>query len=139
MLFLSEKELLSWTYVLKKTLWRKKNNIFICKNIFACLFSIHNTISLSRHEQVCLSRGYVSRDTSPIIEPWSGKYLLKCSPLKHTCSWRDKLIVLLISPVWNKILKIWDPFSELIQIEVQCSKNYFKIFLSEQDGTSGKI
>ena len=23
------------------------------KNIFACLFSIHNTISLSRHEQVC--------------------------------------------------------------------------------------
>ena len=28
----------------------------IRKNIFACLFSIHNTISLSRHEQVCLSR-----------------------------------------------------------------------------------
>ena len=25
------------------------------KNIFACLFNIHNTISLSRHEQVCLS------------------------------------------------------------------------------------
>ena len=24
------------------------------KNIFACLFSVHNTISLSRHEQVCL-------------------------------------------------------------------------------------
>ena len=23
------------------------------KNIFACLFSVHNTISLSRHEQVC--------------------------------------------------------------------------------------
>ena len=30
----------------------KKN---IRKNIFACLFSIHNTISLSRHEQVYLS------------------------------------------------------------------------------------
>ena len=28
----------------------------ICKNIFACLFSVHNTISLSRHEQVCLMR-----------------------------------------------------------------------------------
>ena len=28
----------------------------ICKNIFTCLFSIHNTISLSRHEQVCLIR-----------------------------------------------------------------------------------
>ena len=27
----------------------------ISKNIFACLFSIHNTKSLSRHEQVCLS------------------------------------------------------------------------------------
>ena len=29
--------------------------IDIRKNIFACLFSIHNTISLSRYEQVCLS------------------------------------------------------------------------------------
>ena len=26
----------------------------IRKNVFACLFSIHNTISLSCHEQVCL-------------------------------------------------------------------------------------
>ena len=26
----------------------------MCKNIFACLFSVYNTISLSRHEQVCL-------------------------------------------------------------------------------------
>ena len=29
-------------------------NFNIRKNIFACLFSVHNTISLSRHEQVCL-------------------------------------------------------------------------------------
>ena len=28
----------------------------IRKNIFACLFSAHNTISLSRHEQVRLMR-----------------------------------------------------------------------------------
>ena len=28
---------------------------FIRKNIFACLFSIHNTISLSCHQEVCLS------------------------------------------------------------------------------------
>ena len=28
----------------------------IRKNSFACLFSVHNTISLSRHEQVCLMR-----------------------------------------------------------------------------------
>ena len=34
-----------------------KTNVFgIRKNIFACLFSVHNTISLSRHEQVCLMR-----------------------------------------------------------------------------------
>ena len=25
-------------------------------NIFACLFSVHNTISLLRHEQICLVR-----------------------------------------------------------------------------------
>ena len=29
---------------------------FIRKNIFPCLFSVHNTASLSRHEQVCLIR-----------------------------------------------------------------------------------
>ena len=28
----------------------------IRKNMFACLFIVHNTISLSRHEQVCLMR-----------------------------------------------------------------------------------
>ena len=28
----------------------------ICKDIFACLFSIHSAISLSRHEQVCQSK-----------------------------------------------------------------------------------
>ena len=31
-------------------------SLFVRKNIFACLFSVHNTISLSRHEQVCLMR-----------------------------------------------------------------------------------
>ena len=41
----------------------------IHKDIFACLFSIHNIISLSCHEQVSLS------------------------PLKLTCSWHDKLII----------------------------------------------
>ena len=32
-----------------------KKGFNIPKDIFACLFSIHNTISLSCHEQVCLS------------------------------------------------------------------------------------
>ena len=59
---------------------KKQNNFYIHKNIFACLFSIHNTISLSCHEQVCLSG---------LCFP------LKRNPLKHTCSWHDKLIVLL--------------------------------------------
>ena len=31
-----------------------KSKVDIRKNIFACLFSVHNTISLSCHEQVCL-------------------------------------------------------------------------------------
>ena len=35
---------------------KNKNNIH--KDIFACLFSIHNTISLSCHEQVCLKEQY---------------------------------------------------------------------------------
>ena len=33
-----------------------ESNVNIRKNIFACLFSVHNTMSLSRHEQVCLMR-----------------------------------------------------------------------------------
>ena len=38
------------------TFLNNNNFIYIRKNIFACLFSVHNTISLSRHEQVCLMR-----------------------------------------------------------------------------------
>ena len=56
---------------------KHSNNVDICKNIFACLFVVHNTISLSCHEHVCLIRLHferyfsyhqeeVSRDTSPI-------------------------------------------------------------------------
>ena len=61
----------------------------IRKNIFACLFSIHNIISLSRHKQVCLSGLHFERYFSHHQE----KYLSKCSPLKHTCSWCDQLII----------------------------------------------
>ena len=39
---------------------------------------------------------------------------------------------ILISSVWNKILKIWNTF--LANTEVQCSKNYFKTFLSQEAG-----
>ena len=57
------------------------NNV-IRKNIFACLFSVHNTIILSRHEQVCLMRLRFERYFSHHRE----KYLSKRSLIKHTCS-----------------------------------------------------
>ena len=44
---------------------------------------------------------------------------------------------ILISPVWNKILKIWDTFSELLWIEAQCNENYFKTFLPQEAGAFG--
>ena len=55
----------------------------------------------------------------------SWTYLLKKTPR------RTKI---LISPVWKKILKIWDTLFELIQIEVQFSKNYFQTFLPQEAG-----
>ena len=39
----------------EKSAAKIKKLLGIHKDIFACLFSIHNTISLSCHEQVCLS------------------------------------------------------------------------------------
>ena len=45
---------------------------------------------------------------------------------------------MLLFPDWNKILKIWDKLFELIQIEVQCSKSYFKMFLSQENAASEK-
>ena len=38
----------------------------------------------------------------------------------------------LMSPVWHKILKIWDTLYELVQIEVQSSNNYFKKCLPQE-------
>ena len=53
-----------------------------------------STISLSRHEQVCLMRLRFERYFSHHRAWWWEKYLSKRSLIKHTCSWRDKLIVL---------------------------------------------
>ena len=44
---------------------------------------------------------------------------------------------MLIYSVWNKILKIWDIFYGHPQIEVQWSKNYFKVFLPQEVGAFG--
>ena len=62
----------------------------IRKNIFACLSSVRNTISLSRHEQVCLVRLRFER----YFSQWWEKYLSKRSLIEYSCSWRNKLIVL---------------------------------------------
>ena len=61
-------------------------------------------------------------------ELFSWTYLLKKTPR------RTKI---LISPVWNKILKIWDTLFEFMQIEVKYVKNYFKIFLPQEAGAFG--
>ena len=56
----SSKELINEIKKLVKNLYKNKQitkQVYnIRKNIFACLFSVHNTISLSRHEQVCIMR-----------------------------------------------------------------------------------
>ena len=44
---------------------------------------------------------------------------------------------MLMRQVQDKILKIWDTFFELIQTEVEFSKNYFKIFLPQEAGAFG--
>ena len=54
-------------------------------------------------------------------------------PLKKTLG----RIKVLISPVRNKILKIWDIIFELKQMEEKCSKTYFKIVLPQEAGTFG--
>ena len=62
------------------------------------------------------------------MELFRWTYLLKKAPR------RTKI---LISPVWNKIFKIWDTIFELMNIEVQWSKNYFKTFLQQEAGAFG--
>ena len=55
-----------WRYILRNIV--QCQIIFIRKNIIACLFSVHNTINLSRHEKVCLMRlrfeRYLSKEES---------------------------------------------------------------------------
>ena len=91
----------------------------ICENIFVCLFSVHNTMGLSRHEQVCLIRLRIERYFSHhqrsisrkkkkyLSKSRRGKYLYKRSLITHTCSWRDKLIVLCWKMLLQLFLFIW--------------------------------
>ena len=91
---------------------------FVCKNILACLFSIYNTINLSRHEQVCLIRLRIFPlnmcDIIIYAARWWGKHLSKRSLIKHTCSWYDKLIVLWIL---NRQAKVFLHISKHIMVK----------------------
>ena len=60
MLFASLSDFLMWKYIsawkfIEGILVMGKEELHIHKDLFACLFSIHNIISLSCPEQVCLS------------------------------------------------------------------------------------
>ena len=55
-----------WWILLLKTwtanlLAHVKDKICVCTNILACLFSVHNTIRILCHEQVCLIRLHFER------------------------------------------------------------------------------
>ena len=56
----------------------------IRENMFACLFSVHNTTSLSRHEQVWWEKHRTR---------WREKHLSKRSFIKHTYSLRNSEIL----------------------------------------------
>ena len=56
----------------------------IRKNIFACLFIVHNTISLSRREQVCLIRLCFEKKEGMFRNRGREKYLSKGSLIKPT-------------------------------------------------------
>ena len=95
-------------------------NSIIHKDIFACLFSIHNIIiSLSCHEQVCLSGLRFERYFSHHRARWWEKYLSKRSPLKHTCSWHDKLIIIIII----KLIQLTDFYRMATLVFSEFSKN----------------
>ena len=70
----------------------KKIQIILRKNVFACLFSVHNILTLSRHEKVVLirKRPWFNEATfGEIILPSSTRFweknLSKCTLIKHTC------------------------------------------------------
>ena len=75
---------------------------------------------------------YVSDFTTDVFFVRKGVFQLNIST-KRTLR-RTKI---LISLVWNKISKIWDIVFELILIEVQWSKNYFKTFSAKDTGGLG--
>ena len=85
--------------------------------------SLNNTISLSRHEQVCLirlcfKRYFSHHQDERSISQYQEKYLLKHSPIKHTGSWCDKLIVLWTLSRQAKIF-LHIPFNQFFFLQKQ--------------------
>ena len=80
MLFASlmSKYISAWKFV-EGILVMRKEELHIHKYIFACLFSIHNTISLSCHEQLFLSGQWATFQEIllPSLGPMMGEVSLK--------------------------------------------------------------
>ena len=85
----------------------------IRKNIFACLSSVRNTISLSRHEQVCLVRLRFEIYFSHHCGPMMGEVSLETYLIKHTYSWQAK-IFLSIGSVLDWIFRYLPPLKQKI-------------------------
>ena len=81
--------------------------------------------SLLKHVSDFTADGFASEK-----ELLSWTYLLKKTPR------RTKR---LISPFWNSILKIWGTLFKLIQLEIKCSKSYFKYFLEKHRKRTAEV
>ena len=149
MLFSSEKELFSWTYLSNRAgdtggaggpcpplplfcvAKRKKGDKGKRQKRKGFKWKTFKRLS-PRSKYYCFSHSRASRIQKFFLSTnHSGQQyfsVFHCPPflksikpalLKNT----PRIRKLLISPVWNKILKIWDTLFELINVEVQCSKN----------------
>ena len=103
--------MLAWRLVslLRCFTWKKMS--LICKNIFtflAFLFSAHNIKGLSRRKRICFER-----------------YLSRCSLIKNTCSWHDKLILFTNACYLSCVYLPWMWFSCLLWNVLNISNMFF--------------
>ena len=75
--------------------WIYKNPCSFRKNIFACLFSVHNSVQ-SHGQELVMSTPWASmlNETTfrDLILKWLEKHLSKLNFIKHTCLWRVNLL-----------------------------------------------
>ena len=109
-LFWKSKNHLVWCFLSQLKYWKENQNFisnFVFQFIKKMLWHFRYT------------------DSSAVGIFFSEKELFSWTYLSKKTPRRTKI---LIFPVWNKILKIWSTLFEIIQIEVQYSKMYLKIF-----------